>query len=103
MIRHASTEDAEAICNIYNHYVINTINTFEEGPVSIKEMKELIAKVTVFLPWFVLEKNGKINGFAYASQWKIRSAYRYSVESTLYLQPDFIGKGLGRKLCMNLC
>jgi phosphinothricin acetyltransferase len=102
MIRNASTEDAVAICSIYNHYIINTINTFEEEPVSIKEMKELITKVTVSLPWFVLEKNGIINGFAYASKWKIRSGYRFSVESTIYLQPDFIGKGLGRRLYESL-
>jgi L-amino acid N-acyltransferase YncA len=102
MIRHASIEDAEAICGIYNHYIINTINTFEEEPVSVKEMKELIAKVTVSLPWFVLEQNGIINGFAYASKWKIRSGYRFSVETTVYLQPDFTGKGSGRRLYESL-
>ena len=98
MIRSVYTEDAEAVCSIYNHYVKNTIITFEEKPVSKEEMKDRIAKVTVSLPWIVLEENGEINGYAYASNWKIRSAYRFSVESSIYLQPDFIGKGAGRIL-----
>jgi len=98
MIRSVDTEDTEAICSIYNHYVKNTISTFEEKPVSKEEMKDRIAKVTVSLPWIVLEENGEINGYAYASNWKIRSAYRFSVESSIYLRPDFIGKGTGRIL-----
>ena len=98
MIRSADTKDTEAICSIYNHYVENTILTFEEKPVSKEEMKDRIAKITVSLPWIVLEENGEIKGYAYASNWKIRSAYRFSVESSIYLQPDFIGKGVGRIL-----
>ena len=56
MIRSVYTEDTEAICGIYNHYVINTILTFEEKPVSKEEMTDRIAKVTVSLPWIVLEE-----------------------------------------------
>jgi len=98
MIRGVYTEDAEAVCSIYNHYVKNTIFTFEENPVSTEEMKDRIAEATVSLPWVVWEENGEIKGYAYASKWKTRSAYRFSVESSIYLQPDFIGKGAGRKL-----
>jgi phosphinothricin acetyltransferase len=98
MIRSVCTEDAEAICSIYNHYVKNTIVNFEEKPVSREEMKDRIAKVTFSLPWIVWEENGEIKGYAYASNWKTRSAYRFSVESSIYLQPDFIGKGAGRIL-----
>jgi phosphinothricin acetyltransferase len=98
MIRNVNTEDAQAICNIYNHYVLNTTITFEEKPVSLDEMKDRIAKGTTTLPWFVSEENGIINGYAYASNWKTRSAYRFSVESSIYLQLDSIGKGLGRTL-----
>ena len=98
MIRGVYTEDAEAVCSIYNHYVKNTIFTFEENPVSTEEMKDRIAEATVSLPWVVWEENGEIKGYAYASKWKTRSAYRFSVESSIYLQPDFIGKGAGRIL-----
>jgi L-amino acid N-acyltransferase YncA len=102
MIREARPEDAEAMCRIYNHYVINTIITFEEEPISLKEMKDRIVKVTRTLPWLVWEENGTVNGYAYASNWKTRSAYRFSVESTIYLHPDVIGRGLGRKLYASL-
>lgn len=102
MIRDAKIEDAEAICNIYNYYIRNTIITFEEKPVFLEEMKDRISKVTSSLPWFVIEENGIINGYAYATNWKIRSAYRFSVESTVYLQPGSIGKGFGRRLYESL-
>ena len=102
MIRSIYTEDTEAICSIYNHYVKNTIITFEEKPVSKEEMTDRIAKVTVSLHWIVLEEEGEINGYAYANNWKIRSAYRFSVESTIYLRPDLIGKGAGRILYEDL-
>jgi phosphinothricin acetyltransferase len=98
MIRGVYTKDTEAVCSIYNHYVKNTIFTFEENPVSTEEMKDRIAEATVSLPWVVWEENGEIKGYAYASKWKTRSAYRFSVESSIYLQPDFIGKGAGRIL-----
>jgi L-amino acid N-acyltransferase YncA len=98
MIRGVYTEDAKAICSIYNHYVKNTIFTFEENPVSKEEMKDRIAEATVSLPWVVWEDNEEIKGYAYACKWKTRSAYRFSVESSIYLQPDFIGNGAGRIL-----
>ncbi len=98
MIRHVKIEDAKAICDIYNHYVRNTIITFEEEPVSLQEMRDRITKVTLTFPWLVLEEKGIISGYAYASNWNIRSAYRFSAESTIYLQSDSIDKGLGRKL-----
>jgi L-amino acid N-acyltransferase YncA len=102
MIRQARPEDAEAICRIYNHYVINTVITFEEEPISLEEMKDRIVKVTRTLPWLVWEEDGIVKGYAYATNWMTRSAYRFSVESTIYLQRDFIGRGLGRKLYASL-
>ena len=61
-------------------------------------MKERIATVTIALPWFVSEESGTINGYAYATNWKSRSACRFSVESSIYLHVDSLGKGLGRIL-----
>ena len=98
MIRSVYIEDSEAVCSIYNHYVRNTIITFEETPVSKEEMTDRIAEASVSLPWVVWEDNEEIKGYAYANKWKTRSAYRFSVESSIYLQPDFIGKGAGRIL-----
>lgn len=98
MIRPAGTDDARRICGIYNHYVLNTAITFEETPVSDDEMGERIRGVTQSLPWLVSETDGKVTGYAYASGWKSRSAYRFSVESTVYMDRQFVGKGTGRQL-----
>ena len=98
MIRVASTEDAPAICAIYNHYVTNTIVTFEEEPVTASEMRERIIAVIERLPWLVLERNGVIAGYAYASPWKARIGYRFTVESSIYLAPEHVGCGFGSAL-----
>ena len=98
MIRSATPDDANAICHIYNHYVQNTITTFEEQPVLVKEMQRRILDVTNSLPWLVSEDNGKVIGYAYASKWKSRCAYRFSAESTVYLAPDATGRGTGSRL-----
>jgi phosphinothricin acetyltransferase len=55
MIRNAEIKDAAAICDIYNHYVLNTIVTFEEMPVSVEEMQSRISYITSSLPWYVKE------------------------------------------------
>jgi phosphinothricin acetyltransferase len=98
MIRPAQISDAAAICSIYNHYVLQTSVTFEEEAVSEVEMADRVVEVTDSLPWLVLEQQGIVIGFAYASRWKSRCAYRYSVESTIYLDRSSTGRGLGRPL-----
>lgn len=98
MIRHVQRKDAEAISSIYNHYIRNSVITFEEGPVSINEMQERIDLATDELPWLVFEEKGRIQGYAYASKWKGRCAYRFSVESTVYLSIESKGKGIGYQL-----
>jgi phosphinothricin acetyltransferase len=99
MIRPVSEGDAEAIARIYNHYVLNTVITFEEEAVSIADMAARIAEVASFgLPWLVAEREGKVVGYAYAIKWRGRPAYRYSVESTVYLAHDAVGQGLGTRL-----
>ncbi|MFA6312228.1 MAG: arsinothricin resistance N-acetyltransferase ArsN1 family B [Sterolibacterium sp.] len=103
MIRPAIATDADSIARIYNHYILNTIITFEEQAVSAQEMAERIAEVTsASLPWLVAEDDGRIVGYAYASKWKGRCAYRFSVESTVYLDPDCVGKGYGTRLYESL-
>lgn len=98
-IRPATVADAGAIARIYNHYVANTVITFEELAVTAEEMAERIAETdAISLPWLVLEEDGRIVGYAYASKWKTRSAYRFSVEVTVYLEPDASGRGLGTQL-----
>jgi phosphinothricin acetyltransferase len=98
MIRSADYPDAISICSIYNLYVANTTITFEEKPVSIIEMESRIKDIIPAYPWLVYEENGKILGYTYAHKWKERSAYKYSVESGIYIDPDHLGKGIGTGL-----
>jgi phosphinothricin acetyltransferase len=98
-LRPASSADAARICAIYNTYVTTTTITFEEDAVTEQDMAQRIADVgAARLPWLVLEVDGQIVGYAYATKWRVRPAYRYSVESTVYLDQAFAGRGLGRIL-----
>jgi L-amino acid N-acyltransferase YncA len=98
MIRSATGQDAAAICAIYNHYIANSIITFEETPVSTDEMAGRIAEVTATLPWLVFEAEAEVQGYAYASPWKSRCAYRFAVETTVYLAESATGRGVGSQL-----
>jgi L-amino acid N-acyltransferase YncA len=98
MIRYAKTDDAAEICKIYNHYVLGTTITFEEEPVSTDEMAQRIAETLQSLPWLVWEQDESLQGFCYASKWKGRCAYRHSVESTVYVRADSIGRRIGSRL-----
>ena len=98
MLRSCTVDDAVRICDIYNHYVLETVITFEESVVSPTEMAQRILDVTSRLPWLVWERDSEILGYAYASLWKVRSAYKNSVESTVYLAPTATGQGIGTKL-----
>lgn len=103
MIRNANSNDAENIAFIYNHYIDNTIITFEEDPVSAEDMKSRLAEtVSSGLPWLVFEDGNSILGYAYASRWKGRCAYRFSVETTVYLSPSSTSKGIGTRLYKEL-
>ena len=95
MIRPATPEDAAAICAIYNPYVRDTIISFEEQEVSADEMGQRIADILQNWPWLVCELDGGIAGYAYATGWRPRAAYRYSVESTIYMSPSRHRRGLG--------
>ena len=98
-IRTATASDAAQIAPIYNHYIAATCITFETEPVTVEDMAQRIREtLDLPLPWLVLEEGGRIGGYAYASKWKGRCAYRFSVEATIYLDPDRTGKGLGVEL-----
>ena len=99
VIRPAVAGDSGAIAAIYNHYVATTVITFEEEPVSASEMARRMADVgSVSLPWLAAEREGKVVGYAYASPWRARSAYRFSVEVTVYLEPGCPRLGIGSRL-----
>jgi phosphinothricin acetyltransferase len=102
-IRAAHPADAAAIAAIYNHYVRTSTITFEEVEVTSAEIARRIDNVmTSGLPWLVLEDRDDILGYAYACKWKERSAYRRSVESSIYMNPSAVGKGYSRCLYQRL-
>jgi phosphinothricin acetyltransferase len=100
MIRTAQATDTDAIAGIYNHYVTTTVISFEEQPVRAQDMAARIdAVLAAGLPWLVFEEPAHgVVGYAYASKWKERAAYRHAVESSVYLHRAHTGKGVGRQL-----
>jgi phosphinothricin acetyltransferase len=102
VLRSAHPDDATAIAAIYNHYVLHTTITFEEHEVSAAAMRARIEEITRTLPWLVTEDGQGVAGYAYAYPWKPRSAYRFTVESGIYLRPDAVGRGLGARLYAEL-
>lgn len=98
-IRAVRTGDAARIAAIYNHYVAQTIVTFEEESLPDTELARRIGGVLdAGLPWLVAEYDGQVMGYAYATRWKERIGYRFSVESTVYLDQNAGGRGLGALL-----
>lgn len=98
-IRAAQPEDSQAICDIYNHYVMNTAVTFELESVDTSEMRQRIQNITENgFPYFVAEVENKIVGYYYLNTWKKRKAYNTTAEVTIYLDKDQQGKGYGSAL-----
>ncbi len=102
MVRNVTFGDANAIAEIYNHYILNTIVTFEETALSTSEMKSRIADTIPDLPWLVYEENQEILGYAYASKWKQRVGYRFAFEISVYLKNGAGGHGIGTQLYTKL-
>ena len=99
MIRDVTRDDAVAIAAIYNHYITNSIATFEEEPLAPGQVQSRIeATLAEQLPYLVATDGEDIVGYAYASEWNGRCAYKYSVEVTVYLAHDRTGGGTGTTL-----
>ena len=99
-VRPARSDDGEALARIYNHYVLNTCVTFETDAVTAGDMAARIREtLDAGLPWLLAEgPDGAPLGYAYASRWKGRCAYRHTVESTVYLDAGAVGRGIGQPL-----
>lgn len=98
-LRPADLADAQAINDIYNHYVLHSTCTFQEEPETLAARQAWLAKHDA--PHVVLvaeEPDGSVIGWAALSPFHPRSAYRFTVEDSVYLRPDRLGQGLGRLL-----
>jgi L-amino acid N-acyltransferase YncA len=99
VIRQATEADTPALAAIYNHYIAHTIVTFEETPVAAGEMARRLADVQAgAFPWLVALDGPRLLGYAYATPWRPRSAYRFSAEVTVYLESGATGRGVGSAL-----
>ncbi len=103
MIRVAKASDADEIASIYNHYILNTVITFEESTVSGAAMALRIDKVGARgLPWLIAEDDNGIVGYAYATAWNDRSAYNRTVEVSVYISHTSLSRGWGTVLYQSL-
>ncbi len=98
-VRPAAACDVDAIHDIYRHHVLTGLASFEEEPPDRGELLRRYADVQARrLPYMVALRGGRLVGYAYASPFRTRAAYRFTVEDSIYLAPDAVGQGIGRTL-----
>ncbi|MCC6587265.1 MAG: N-acetyltransferase [Bryobacterales bacterium] len=97
--RSSRESDIRAIHQIYSHYVRHSLATFETEPPDEEEIRRRRTEVTgKGLPHIVAEIGGTVVGYAYAAPYRSRTAYRYTVEDSIYIHPSYVRRGLGRLL-----
>lgn len=98
-VRDASDDDVARCADIYGHHVSTSTASFETEPPSVDEVgRRRAAGLERGLPWLVAESDGRVVGFAYASPWRLRPAYDWTVEDTVYVDHGSLGQGIGRTL-----
>jgi L-amino acid N-acyltransferase YncA len=102
-VREAGDADLPAIQATYAPYVQNGTASFEEAPPDVAEMaRRRAAVVARGLPYLVAEVDGAVLGYAYAGPYHTRSAYRFTLEDSIYVAPHAVGRGIGRTLLAEL-
>lgn len=103
-LRDASVDDAGAIAAIYGYWVLNGTGTFEETVPAADDMRSRMAAIAKSgMPWLVAcDASGAVKGYAYASPFRPRTGYRWSVEDSVYVEPNLHGRGVGRMLLQTL-
>jgi phosphinothricin acetyltransferase len=98
-IRYLTTDDLPAVTRIYEHHALTGTATFDEAAPSLEEMRMKYEKVRAQgLPWLVAEADGAVIGYAYADRLRDRSAYRFTLEDSVYIDPAHYRRGAGRAL-----
>ena len=101
-VRIATEADADAIAAIYAHYVLETPISFEETPPTSGEIARRLCSTLETYPFLVFAERGQVLGYAYGSAHRTKPAYRWSVETTVYVARDAHRRGIGRKLYADL-
>jgi phosphinothricin acetyltransferase len=103
VIRDAQLDDLQAITEIYNYYILNSVVTFD---IEVMNVKEWVSKFEYLkqmeLPFLVAESSGQILGFAYLSPFRQKAGYKRTTENSIYLKPSATGKRVGTKLMTEL-
>ena len=103
MIRPVLASDMEAVCEIYNEYILHATATFEVEPVTAGEMERRMGEITPRCPYFVWTgDDGRVDGYAYAHPWQERAAYGRTWETTVYVRRGYAGRGIGSALMRRL-
>jgi L-amino acid N-acyltransferase YncA len=103
VVRPAGAADLERVAAIFAYYVTSSVVTFEEDPPPVSTWEQRLADTAARgLPFLVAEAGGTVCGYAYASPWRPKPAYRHTVEDTVYLAPGHTGRGIGSALLENL-
>jgi L-amino acid N-acyltransferase YncA len=99
VVRAATDADMAAVRDIYAHYVLHSLATFEETPPTLEDMlARRRASVDLGLPYLVAEAAGAVAGFAYATAYRPRPAYRFTIEDSVYVADGQTGRGMGSAL-----
>lgn len=101
-IRLIKPEDAAGVLSVYAPYVQHTNISFEYEVPAVEDFTQRIATIMQSYPWLVCEQEGKIIGYAYGGQHRARTAYKWSVETAIYMGEHYRGKGIGKQLYTTL-
>jgi phosphinothricin acetyltransferase len=103
VIRPAAPEDLSAITDIYAHHVVSGTGTFDEVAPTLDEITDRYRALTESgWPYLVAESEGETVGFCYAGPFRFRTAYRFTVEDSVYVHPAMVGRGIGKSLLTGL-
>jgi L-amino acid N-acyltransferase YncA len=103
VVRPAVPADTEQVAAIFAHYVATSVATFEEVPPTAADWRRRLGELSrPKLPFLVALEGETVCGYAYASPWRPKPAYRYTVEDTVYIAPGHTGRGIGSALLAGL-
>ena len=101
--RDACEADAAEIAAIYAHHVLHGTASYDTAPPSVEYFQDKIGWVlSSGWPFLVAECDGEIAGYAYATQFRDRAAYRWTAENSIYVRYDCLGRGIGKALLLEL-